>query len=910
MSVRNLKHLFEPESVAVIGASNRPQSVGLTVMRNLLAGGFDGAVLPVNPKRKTVAGVLTYPDVESLPVIPDLAVICTPAATVPGLIADLGRRGTKAAVVLSAGFDALKGETGVDIRQQTLDAARPHMLRILGPNCVGLLAPHAKLNASFAPDSAQPGRIAFVSQSGALATAVLDWANSRGIGFSHFVSLGNCWDVDFGDLLDYLGGDPETRAILLYIESITGARKFMSAARAAARNKPVIVVKAGRNEAGAAAAASHTGALAGADDVYDAALRRAGLLRVDTIEDLFHAAELLGRGLRLTGDRLLVVTNGGGAGVMAADALAACGGELAQLGAESLERLDAVLPANWSRRNPIDIIGDAPAERYLEVFKALADSREFDALLMVQAPTAIVDSLTIAEALVPVIKEGKRPVLSSWLGGRSSEAARSLFIDVGIPSFDTPEQAVSAFMQLVAYRRSQRLLAETPASIPESFSPNRLAARTVIEGAVADKREVLSEPEAKAVLSCYDIPIVETRIVGDAEQAGHAAAQLGYPVALKILSDEISHKSDVGGVVLDIESEAALTAAVANMIHRVGELRPDATIKGFTVQAMARRPRAFELIVGAKTDAVFGPVILFGEGGTAVEITADRAVGLPPMNLGLAQRLVEETRIARLLAGYRDRPPAALEQIYLTIIKVAQLIADFPEIAELDINPLLADPDGVLALDARIGVRPSRTSGIERLAIRPYPRELEETVTLGDESLLIRPIRPEDEPQHRAFLEALAPEDTYFRFFGSIRRFEHTQVARFTQIDFDREMAFIAVRRPDGAEPETLGVVRIVCDPDNIEAEFAIIVGSQLKGKGLGTTLMNKVIAYCRSRGVERIVGQVLADNRRMLGLAERLGFVRGPSVDPGVVEVRLDLHGVETGTTDAQREQRHGGTR
>ncbi len=901
MTVRNLKHLFRPESVAVIGASNRPRSVGRTVMRNLLTGGFEGPILPVNPKRRQVAGVLAYPDVESLPVTPDLAVICTPPASVPGLIADLGSRGTKAAVVLTAGFGALQADTGEDYRQQILEAARPHMLRILGPNCVGLLAPHMRLNASFAPEAAEPGRIAFVSQSGALATAVLDWANSRAIGFSHFVSLGNCWDVDFGDLLDYLGGDAETRAILLYIESVTGARKFMSAARAAARNKPVIVVKAGRNEAGAAAAASHTGALAGADEVYDAALRRAGLLRVEAIEDLFHAAELLGRGLRLNGERLLVVTNGGGAGVMAADALAARGGRLAVLDPETKQKLDRVLPRNWSGRNPIDIIGDASAGRYLDVFEALAGSRDFDAVLLVQAPTAIVESLGIAEALVPVIAEAKYPVLSSWLGGRSSQAARELFIEQGIPSFETPEQAVSAFMQLVDYRRSQRLLAETPASVPDRFEPNRLAARTVIEAAIAERREILSEPEAKAVLTCYGIPIVETRIVADAAQAGLAAARLGYPVALKILSDQISHKSDVGGVVLDIETEAALIDAVTNMTRRVGELRPDATIRGFTVQAMARRPAAFELIVGAKADPVFGPVILFGQGGTAVEITADRAVGLPPMNLGLARRLVEETRIARLLAGYRDRPPAALEEIYLTIIKIAQLIADFSEIEELDINPLLADAGGVLALDARIAVRASRMSGIERLAIRPYPRELEETVKLGDESLLIRPIRPEDEPQHRAFLEALAPEDTRFRFFGSIRRFEHSQLARLTQIDFDREMAFIAVRQPDGAAPETLGVVRIVCDPDNIEAEFAIIVGSALKGKGLGTLLMNKVIGYCRARGVERIVGQVMAGNRRMLALAARLGFAQGSSADPGVIEVRLELR-------DAAAEGRGGG--
>ena len=890
MTVRNLEHLFQPKTVAVIGASNRPQSLGNTVMRNLLQGEFAGATLPVNPKWETVAGILAYPCINALPRTPDLAIICTPPQTVPSIIDELGHKGTKATIVLTAGFEVAESDTGIDYRQAVLDASKPHLLRILGPNCVGMLAPNAGLNASFAPAPARPGQIAFVSQSGALATAVLDWANSRGIGFSHFVSLGNCWDIDFGDVLDYLGGDPKTRAILLYIESITSARKFMSAARAAARNKPVIAIKAGRFAEGAAAAASHTGALAGADEVYDAAIRRAGLLRVHTIEDLFNAAELLGRKMRIKGDRLVVVTNGGGAGVMAADAMGGRDGRLAELSPDTIERLDEVLPRNWSKRNPIDIIGDAPAERYGATLQALAKSREIDAVLLIQAPTAIVPSKQIAEHLLPQITEYPHPMLACWLGGSSASDARRRFAENGVPVFETPADAIGAFAQLVDFRRNQALLAETPPSVLGGLRANRLPARTVIESALADGRTMLTEPEAKAVLACYDVPIVETRIVTDEAQAIQAAEDLGYPVALKILSEDISHKSDVGGVVLDIEDASQLTAALAAMAVRIADLMPSANIMGFTLQPMARRPASFELIIGAKNDPVFGPVILFGQGGTAVEVIADRALGLPPMNLGLAKRLVDATRISRLLKGYRDRKPVDLEAVYVTIVKLAQMVIEIPEIEEIDINPLLSDSAGVIALDARIRVAKSVINGLDRLSIRPYPQELEEHLELDGEKLLLRPIRPEDEPQHQSFLETMDPEDIYFRFFGMIRRFAHSQLARMTQIDFDREMAFLAVKNAGTAQEETLGVIRIVCDPDNVEAEFAIIVHSKFKGRGLGATLMRKMVAYCQRRGTKRIIGQVLATNKAMLTLASRYGFTQQSNTEPDVVEVRLDL--------------------
>lgn len=889
MTVRNLEHLFNPKSVAVIGASKRPHSVGLTVMRNLLVSGFDGPILPVNPRWETVCGVLAYPDIESLPLAPDLAVICTPPETVPSLIAQLGERGTKAAVVLTAGFENLSAG-GRDLRQEILDAARPHLLRILGPNCVGILSPHINLNASFASAISAPGKLAFISQSGALATAALEWANARHIGFSHFVSLGNCWDVDFGDVLDFLGGDPHTHAVLLYMESLTSARKFMSAARAAARNKPVIIVKSGRDADGAAAAASHTGALAGADDVYDAAIRRAGLLRVDRVEDLFNAAELLGRGIRLRGDRMAVVTNGGGIGVMAADALSRHDARLAPLSDETIQRLDAVLPPNWSRGNPIDIIGDAPADRYIACFDALKDAKEIDGVLLLQAPTAIVPTGDIATALAERLKGFRVPVLSCWLGGDTARQAAQTFADAHLPTFPTPEDAVDAFMQLVEFQQNQALLTETPPSVTEQKQPDKTAAGTILNAAKAAERAILSEPEAKAVLAHYGIPTVETRIVADENEALQAAQELGYPLALKILSDDITHKSDVGGVVLDIASAPILSNVLDGMRSRVQRLMPEAHIKGFTLQQMVRRPQSEEIIVGAKNDAVFGPVILFGHGGTATEITADRAIELPPLNLTLARQLVDQTGIGQRLKGYRDRKPADLAAVYDCLIKMSQLVIDHPDIEEIDINPLLADSQGVIALDARIRVNTNQEAPKSRLVIQPYPKELEESVDLQGIPLLLRPIRPEDEPQHRAFLDKLTPEDIYFRFFGTIRRFEHSQLARLTQIDYDREMAFVAVRDTEDGESETVGVVRVVSDPDRQHAEFAIIINSSIKGRGLGKILMEKMIRYCQSQGIGSIKGQVLAENSRMLALADRLGFERHTTDERGIWLVELQL--------------------
>lgn len=885
MTIRNLQHFFSPRSVALIGATERPASVAATVMANLLQGGFDGAVYPVNPHHRTVAGLHCYGHVGQLPEVADLAIICTPPATVPQLVAELGERGTRAVIVMTAGLDALDGRSGATLRQAMLDAARPHLVRILGPNCVGLLSPPARLNASFAPCKALGGKIAFVSQSGAMVTAMLDWAGARGIGFSSFISLGDCTDVDAGDMLDYLAGDAHTQAILMYLEGMGDARKFMTAARAAARCKPVVVLKAGSAPEGARAAATHTGALAGADLVWDAAIRRAGMLRVPTTEALFEAAETLARVRPLRGERLAIVTNGGGLGVVAADALAAGGGVLAAPGTGLLAALDAGLPSTWSHANPVDIIGDAPVERYVHTLKTLLGSGEADAVLMLHAPTAIVPSADIARELAPLARDAAVPVLFCWMGGASVAIARSICCTAGLPVFDTPESAVSAYLQQVRYARNQRLLMEVP---PPLQGPQLDAdgARALVRRLLDGGGGTVPEAEAKAILSAYGIPTVETRIARDADEALAAAQAIGYPVAVKLRSRDVSHKSDVGGVVLDVAGPQALRAALDAIGTRLALRCPDACLEGYTVQAMARRPEARELIAGIASDPVFGPVVLFGHGGVAVEAIGDQAVALPPLNRVLAADLVGHTRVARLLGEVRQWPAANLEALYDTLVRLGQLAADIPEIAELDINPLLADAGGVLALDARIRLDPA---GRARMAIMPYPQHLVRRHDWQGEQIVIRPIRPEDGAAHVAFFNALTPEDVHYRMFTSVASLTPSQLARLTQIDYAREMALVAVRERPGEPPQTLGVARVVADPDNVDGEFAVTVRSDLKGGGLGRLLMERLIDYGRGSGLQAMTGVILFDNERMLALARALGFETG-GTEGGAVHVRLAL--------------------
>jgi acetyltransferase len=891
MTIRNLEKLFEPQSIALIGASKRAGSVGAVLAKNLFSGGFDGPVMPVNPKHRSIRGVLTFDRISNLPLAPDLAVIATPPATIPGLVAELGERGTKAAVVITAGM----GETGEDeksLRQAMLDAAKPHLLRIVGPNCLGTLVPGIGLNASFAHLSPAKGKLAFVAQSGAIVTSVLDWATSRGIGFSHLVALGDMSDVDFGDMLDYLANDPGTNAILLYIEAVKDARKFMSAGRAAARMKPVVVVKAGRHPEGARAAASHTGALAGADDVYDTAFRRAGMLRVIHLEELFDAVQTLSMVTPPKGDRLAIVTNGGGIGVMATDALMDHGGTLAALQPETIAALDRHLPPTWSKTNPVDIIGDAPPERYEQAIKAVMSDADVDAVLALNCPTAIASPDEAGAAVIKAVGASKQPILTSWLGDGAALPARRAFADHKIPTFETPEDAISAFMQLVAYRRNQQTLMETPASMPDEFKPDLAAARSVIEGALGAGKSWLSEPAAKALMAAYDIPTAKTLIAKHPHEAASLAVEFGGGVAIKILSDDILHKSDVGGVALDLFGPRHVEEAASAMLERVRAAMPDAVIDGFSVQPMIRRPGAHELIVGVITDPTFGPLILFGQGGTAVEVMDDKALALPPLNMSLAHEAMAQTRIHGLLRGYRDRPAAALDAIAATLIKVAQLVIDHPEIQELDINPLLADDFGVMALDVRVKLERTDQTGPQRLAIRPYPKELEAPVILEDgRRFILRPVRPEDEPAFHLGFTKLTPEEIQLRFFTPLKTLTHVMAARFTQIDYDREMALVLAEDGTPGEAAIGGVARLAADPDNERAEYAIIVGHELTGQGLGRLMMEHLIAYAKKRGIGELYGEVLRTNQPMLGLCEKLGFV--PSSiedDPSIVHVSLDL--------------------
>ena len=893
MTVRNLNRLLAPKSVALIGASDRPGSIGYTMVRNILGtrdgpAGFRGRVMLVNPKHGELEGLACFPDVASLPDAPDLAVIATPAPTLPGLVAALGARGCRAAVVISAGFG---GPEGRALKQAMLDAAKPHLLRLLGPNCVGVLVPPIGLNAGFAHLSPPAGRIAFLAQSGAIVTSVIDWAAARGLGFSHLVSMGEMLDVDFADMLDYLAGDPDTQAVLLYIESIGNARKFMSAARVAARSKPVIAIKAGRHEEGARAVISHTGALAGADAVYDAAFRRAGVLRVYDLIELFDAVETLGSAGPTNGERLAILTNGGGIGILAADALIDAGGHLAEISPETLARLDAHLPKMWSRANPVDIIGDADARRYGTALDALFADPAIDAVLVLNCPTAVADGVAVAEATLAAHRRTGGCMLTSWLGEATALRARSLFEAAGVPTYDTPEEAVRGFMHLARWRRSRIQLAETPPSIPDSFEPNRAMARRTIAAALDQGRTLLTGFESRAVIAAYGIPALAQRKAADPAAAGAAAAALGGAVALKIQSPDISHKSDFGGVALGLVGAAGVAAAAERMLARVRSAKPDARIEGFTIEPMAEMPGGIELILGMSEDFQFGPVMLFGQGGIAVEQFADRTLALPPLNLALAREMMAGTRVYRLLRGYRDRPPADLDAVALSLVKLSQLVCENPELVEVDINPLLAGPAGVLALDARIKLTAEKR-GLERLAIRPYPAELEENVRIENGPVLrLRPIRPEDEPALIRLFDRLSPETVRMRFFTAMKQMSHALAAQLSQIDYDRQMAFV-LAEPGPAGPSDIhGVVRLAADPDGEQAEYAIVVEDSMAGQGIGRLLMHRLIAYAGKRGLKQIFGEVLAENATMLDFCRHLGFrIEASPEGSAVMHTRLDL--------------------
>jgi len=891
MTIRNLDKLLAPTSVVFVGASPKAASVGSIVTANLLEGGFKGPLWLINPRHSSINGNPCYASVADLPGVPDLAIIATPPETIPGVIAELGAKGTRAAVVITAGI------TG-ELRARMLKAAQPYCLRIQGPNCLGLLLPGIGLNASFSHKMPHSGDLAFLSQSGALVTAIIDWASSREIGFSHVVSLGDMADADFGDFLDYLAGDSKSRAILLYMEQLTQAPKFLSAARRAARTKPVIVLKAGRNATAAKAAMSHTGALAGSDAAYNAIFRRAGLLRVLELGELFEAAEILHAAPPLMGERLTILTNGGGAAVLATDTLADLHGVLAPLSPETKELLDKELPPTWSKGNPVDIIGDAPPERYRKAMELVLEDRASDALLVMNCPTAMASSSDAASVVISAFETHKKEqeppkvVLTNWLGDGSAAMSRTMFAAADIPSFETPGAAVRGFMQLVHYKRAQDELMQTPPSLPGGQHFDRQKACDIIGTALAGNRAVLSEVEAKALLASYGIPVVRTEIAVDADQVETIAKEIletDKACVIKILSDDISHKSDVGGVRLGIKSAQEAGEAARKMLEKISKLLPDARIRGFTVQPMIDRSNAHELIVGMSVDRTVGPLMMFGAGGTAVEVIADTANALPPLDLQLANTLIKETRVSKLLAGYRDRPAADIAAIAETLVRVSYLVAAHEEIRELDINPLLADERGVVAVDARVRVEDATAHPRIPLSVRPYPVEWEVDDDLpGVGRVLLRPIRPEDEALYEKFFAHVTTEDIRMRFFTARPDLSYKFLARLTQIDYAREMAFVALGPDSG---ELLGVSRLIADPDYTRAEYGVLVRSKLKAHGLGWRLMQHLIAYARAEKLQELYGQVLAANTTMLQMCHELGFkVTADPGDQGVLNVVLDL--------------------
>lgn len=896
----SLRPLFQPASVAVVGASPRERSLGRTIARSLREGGFPGPIAIVSPRHARIDGIDTVPSLADLPAPPDLIVVTAPPDAVPAVIEDAGAAGVKAAVVITAGL----GQGPGSLREAAAGAARRHGVRLVGPNCLGVLSPHARLNASFAASPALPGDLALLAQSGAVVTATVEWANARGIGFSGIVSLGDMADVDAGELLDWFALDPRTRAILLYVESVPDPRRFLSAARAAARTKPVIVVKAGRHEAGARAAASHTGALAGSDAVFDAALRRAGLLRVDTLEELFAAANTLAHLRPFEGRRLGILTNGGGVGILAVDHLAGLGGEPASLSPATTARLDAVLPSTWSGGNPVDIVGDADGARYVAALDALLDDPGCDGLLVVHVPTALVEPVGIAEAVASRIGERARsglprkPVLACWLGAEAE--ARRCFDAVGVPSYRTLTGAVRGFMHLVAHTAAQAQLMASPPSQPEAFTPDLPAAREVLAAAAARGDRWLDPQSVSRLLAAYAIPTPPLALAANADDAArHAVPMLRShgAVALKIDSPDIPHKSDVGGVVLDLDSIEAVAREARAMLERVATRHPAARINGLLVQPMVQRPRARELIAGIADDGVFGPVVLFGAGGITVEVDDDTALALPPLHMSLAEELIGRTRVARRLDAYRNLPAADRQAVALTLVKLAQLATDLPEVAELDINPLLADEDGVLALDARVLLAEAPADDApagraRRTAIQPYPKELEGELVLRDGSRVgLRPVRPEDEARLRRFFECVDAEDLRQRYFMPVREFSSAFIARLTQIDYARVSVLLAV----DADGEVLGVAQLHAQPGLPDGEYAILLRSDLKGRGLGWALMKRIVSLAADAGLARLSGEVLRENSTMLAMCRELGFqTQAQPDDPAMVHVVLPVGAID----------------
>jgi len=897
MSTYRLKNLLSPHSVALVGASPRHGSVGRAILNNIRKAQFKGEFGLVNPRYHEIDGVATVGSIAKLAFAPELVVLTAPARTIPGLIDEAGRSGAAGAVIISAGLGHGPGSPA-DAAER---AAQKYGMRLIGPNCLGIMMPCVSLNASFSAHMPAAGNLALISQSGAIAAGMVDWAAQRAVGFSGIVSIGDQLDVDIADLLDYFALDGKTRAILLYVEAIKDARKFMSAARAAARVKPVVVVKSGRMAQGARAAATHTGALAGSDAVYDAAFRRAGILRVSDLRELFDCAETLGRIESPPGKRLAMLTNGGGIGVLAVDRLAELGGIPAEITLATREKLDAVLPRTWSGSNPVDIVGDADAARYAAALEVLLADPGNDAILVMNVQTAIAPADEIAATVTGLVSKYRKqhfrrakPVLAVWVG--ADQKIVDLLNGAGIPNYPTEDDAVRGFMYLVQHREVVATLAQVPPAMPSEFTPDIATARAIVATALADGRQWLDPVEVSRLLEAYEIPMVPTFAAADAEQAVAHALQIfaqGATVVLKIMSRDIIHKSDVGGVVLNLTSADAVRAATADILARAKKLRPEARISGVIVQAMVLRPKARELILGLADDPTFGTVIVFGRGGTAVEVINDKALALPPLDLQLARGLIERTRVSRLLRAYRDVPAAKPDAVALVLVKLSQMAADLPEIRELDINPLQADESGVLAVDARVSVGPAeqkfKGTGPANFAVRAYPSQWQRHIEVKDGwRVFVRPIRPEDEPLIHELLRHVTMQDLRLRFFAPMKEFTHEFIARLTQLDYARAMAFVAF---DETSNEMVGVVRIHSDSIYESGEYAILLRSDLKGRGLGWALMQLIIEYARSEGLKTISGDVLQENTVMLEMCRNLGFeIKADPVEHGICDVKLKL--------------------
>jgi acetyltransferase len=886
MGKHYLNKLFEAESVAVFGASNRQGAVGNLVFKNMIDGNYKGDVFPVNPKHTMVHGHKAYPDLKSIGKPVDLAVITTPAVTVPGIIESCGEYGIRAAVILSAGFREI-GPKGLKLEQALVENAHRYGLRFIGPNCLGLMRPDIGLNCTFNKGSASIGKIALVSQSGALCTAILDWAAANNIGFSAIVSTGISADIDFGDVLDYLVSDPNTKSILLYIEGIHHARSFMSGLRAAARVKPVITLKVGRHMSGSKAAMSHTGALVGSDDVFESALRRAGVVRGLRIGDLFSAATTLTSATNVKGERLAIITNGGGPGVMATDRATDLGISLAELSESTRERLNDILPETWSQANPVDVIGDATPSRYAQAVEICMSDPAVDGLLVILTPQAMTDPTSVAKSLIePGIKNNK-PLLACWMGDIQVAEGRKILRDANVPTFHTPEAAVEAFSYLVNYYRNQKLLLETPGPLSLGKAPDVDGARMIIEGALSEGRKVLSEAESKAALRAFHIPTAQATVVRSPNEALVQAESLGFPVVIKINSPDITHKSDAGGVRLGISNAQAVRSAYNDMINSVKKNRPEARIDGVTIEPMLQRPNGRELLVGITTDPVFGPVITFGAGGTAVEVMEDRAVTLPPLNHRLVQDLIGQTRVSKLLGEFRHMPAADMDALERVLLRVSEIACELPLVKELDINPLLVDEHGSVAVDARLIVD-YHSQNIEQyshMAIHPYPSHLVTRCQLPNGTdMVIRPIRPEDADIEQEFIRKLSTRAKYFRFMQYINELSPQMLARFTQIDYNREMALIAVVDVDEQETE-IGVARYITNPDGKSCEFAIVIADNWQRQGIAHRLMKQLIETARSRSLQVMEGNVLANNHEMLNLVAKLGFSAKPSEEDTSME-------------------------